>query len=97
MTVIHHLHQMPLYLLGILSSGGAIAPPLMPGFYRFLHLFLPPGAAVEIIRNAVYLRHAQHLEPTLVMAAWIVCLHAVLIFTARLGGRTPCGPASTRR
>jgi uncharacterized phage infection (PIP) family protein YhgE len=84
-----------LMILGIPSSGGAVAPPLLPGFYRFLDSFLPAGAAVETIRNAVYFRHAQHLEPGLVLAGWIVCLLAVLVLAARLGGRTPGGPVST--
>jgi hypothetical protein len=85
-----------LMVLGIPSSGGAVAPPLLPGFYRFLDLFLPSGAAVETIRNAVYFRDAQHLEPILVLAGWIVCLLAALILVARFGGRTPGGPVSTQ-
>jgi hypothetical protein len=86
-----------LMILGIPSSGGAVAPPLLPGFYRFLDLFLPSGATVETIRNAVYFRNAQHLEPILVLVSWIICLLTALILAARFGGRTPGEPAVPSR
>jgi hypothetical protein len=74
--------------IGNASSGGAVAPPLLPAFYRFVGRYLPNGAAVETIRNAVYFRHHQHLEPILIEAAWIVGAFAVLMLAA-LRGRTP--------
>jgi uncharacterized phage infection (PIP) family protein YhgE len=80
-----------LMVLGLPSSGGAVAPPLLPAFYRFLAQFLPPGAAVDTIRNALYFRDAQHAGPIVVLAAWIVCLIAALLFATRLRGRTPGG------
>lgn len=46
-------------VLGNTSSGGAVAPPLLPPFYAFVGWFLPPGATVDIIRGAVYFRHQQ--------------------------------------
>jgi hypothetical protein len=80
-----------LMVLGLPSSGGAVAPPLLPAFYRFLAQFLPPGAAVDTIRNALYFRDAQHAGPIVVLAAWIVCLIAALLLATRLRGRTPGG------
>jgi hypothetical protein len=75
--------------IGNSSSGGAVAPPLLPAFYRFVGRFLPNGATVETIRNAVYFRQDQHLAPIVVEATWLVCALAVLLLAARLGGRTP--------
>ncbi|MCW2539547.1 MAG: rane protein [Frankiales bacterium] len=80
-----------LMVLGVPASGGAVAPPLLPGFYRFIDRFSPSGAAVEMVRNAAYFRHDQHLEPGLVLAAWIASLLAALVLGARFGGRTPGG------
>ncbi|HWE11286.1 MAG TPA: hypothetical protein VG325_18195 [Solirubrobacteraceae bacterium] len=77
--------------IGNAASGGAVAPPLLPVFYRFVGRFLPNGATVETIRNAVYFTHHQHLEPILVEAAWIIGAFAVLMLAARIRGRTPAG------
>ena len=43
-----------------------MAPPLLPAFDRFVGRFLPNGATVETVRNAVYFTDHQHLEPILV-------------------------------
>ena len=48
--------------IGNAASGGAVAPPLLPAFYRFVGQFLPNGATVETIRNAVYFTDYQHLD-----------------------------------
>jgi hypothetical protein len=74
--------------IGNASSGGAVAPPLLPAFYRFVGRFLPNGATVEAIRNAVYFTHNQHLEPLIVEAIWIICAFGLLMLAARCG-RTP--------
>jgi hypothetical protein len=75
--------------IGNASSGGAVAPPLLPAFYRFVGRVLPNGATVETLRNAVYFRAHQQLGPIIVEAIWLVgCLAGVLL-TARLRGRTP--------
>jgi hypothetical protein len=75
--------------IGNAASGGAVAPPLLPAFYRFVGRFLPNGATVETIRNAVYFTDHQHLEPILVEAAWITSALALLLVAARRRGRTP--------
>lgn len=80
-----------LMVVGIPSSGGAVATSLLPAFYRFLARFVPSGAAVETIRDALYFRDTQDAEPIAVLAAWIVCLIAALLLAARLRGRTPGG------
>jgi len=81
--------------IGNASSGGAVAPPLLPAFYRFVGRFLPNGATVETVRNAVYFRHNQQLEPVVVEAAWIVCSLLAVLLAAELRGQTP-GGATTR-
>jgi hypothetical protein len=75
--------------IGNAASGGAVAPPLLPSFYRFVGRFLPNGATVETIRNAVYFRGAQHLEPIVVEACWLVGALLLFLVAARLRGHTP--------
>src|SRR5436305_6300625 len=77
--------------IGNASSGGAVAPPLLPTFYGVIGRFLPPGATVEVIRNAVYFRHAQHVEPMIVQACWILVFLVATVVAARVTGRTPGG------
>ena len=76
-------------VLGNTSSGGAVAPPLLPQPYAFIGRFLPPGATVGIIRTAVYFPSRQHLEPVAVMAGWLACTLAALLISARLLARRP--------
>jgi hypothetical protein len=75
--------------IGNAASGGAVAPPLLPAFYRFVGRFLPNGATVETIRNAVYFTDHQHLEPILIQTAWITGALALLLTAARSRHRTP--------
>ncbi len=74
---------------GNASSGGAVAPPLLPAFYGFVGRFLPSGATVEIVRNASYFQGHQHLEPMLVQAGWIAATAAAFGLAARFRGRPP--------
>ncbi|MCW2887090.1 MAG: hypothetical protein QOE54_3760 [Streptosporangiaceae bacterium] len=76
-------------VLGNTSSGGAVAPPLLPPVFAFIGRFLPPGATVNILRRAVYFPHEQHIEPFLVQAGWIICALAGLLLCARLGHKRP--------
>jgi hypothetical protein len=73
-----------LLILGIPSSGGAVARPLLPAFYREIGSWLPNGAVVEVIRTITYFPQHQHVEPTLVLAAWIVGLLSLLLVATRL-------------
>ena len=81
-------------VLGNTSAGGAVAPPLLPPFFAFVGRFLPPGATVDIIRNAAYFRDYQHAGPFVVQLAWLVCAAVALLICVRLLGRQPGRPAS---
>jgi hypothetical protein len=78
-------------VLGNTSSGGAVAPPLLPPLFAFVGRFLPPGATVDIIRRSVYFPHAQHIEPFLVQACWNICALAALLVCVRLRHTRPAG------
>lgn len=75
--------------LGNASSGGAVAPPLLPPFYAFISRFVPSGASVELVRNSVYFRGAQHAEPVIVQACWLVATLTALLAVAHIRRRTP--------
>jgi hypothetical protein len=89
-------------LLGNTSSGGAVAPPLLPAFDAFIGRWLPPGAAVEALRSVVYFPRTHPIEQVLVLVAWLAAgLGATLAATRRFG-RTPGGapigrPGGARR
>jgi hypothetical protein len=78
-------------VLGNTSSGGAVAPVLLPPMYAFIGRFLPTGATVNIVHSAVYFRDKQHVGPFVVQATWLVCCLAALLLSVRLLHRKPGG------
>ena len=76
-------------ILGNASSGGAVAPPLLPRPYELVGRFLPPGATVETIRTAAYFPSAHQWEPIGVMATWLLCGLGALVVCSRRRGRVP--------
>jgi Protein of unknown function (DUF3533) len=66
-------------VLGNSSSGGAVSPPLLPAPFAFISQWLPSGATVTALRDAIYFHGYQHLRPPLVLAAWAVTLFAVML------------------
>jgi hypothetical protein len=78
-------------VLGNTSSGGAVAPPLLPPLFAFVGRFLPPGATVDVLRRAVYFPRAQHVEPLLVQTGWITCALAALLVCVRFRHTRPAG------
>jgi len=83
----------PTYLLfivlGSTSSGGAVAPPLPPPFFAFIGQWLPPGATVNALRNAVYFPTAQYREPFVVLVGWGLGGAVALLVASRMLARTP--------
>jgi hypothetical protein len=66
-------------VLGNTSSGGAVAPPLLPSPFAFVSQWLPSGATVTSLRDAIYFHDHQHARPLAVLATW-----AVALFTAKI-------------
>lgn len=67
-------------VLGNSSSGGAVAPPLLPAPLAFGSQWLPSGATVTALRDAVYFHGYQQVHPIAVLATW-----AAALFSAMLG------------
>lgn len=62
------------------SSGGAVAPELLPPFYQFMGRWLPTGATVRAVRDLTYFPDDLHAEPYIVLGVWLVA--AVGLFVA---------------
>jgi len=61
-------------ILGNASSGGAVSPPLLSQPFAFLSQWLPSGATVTALRNAIYFRDYQHGRPIVVLGVWAIGL-----------------------
>jgi hypothetical protein len=70
-------------ILGNSSSGGAVSPPLLPAPFAFISQWLPSGATVTALRDAVYFRGDQHVRPLAVLAVWALALFVVWLVVAR--------------
>jgi hypothetical protein len=79
-------------VLGNSSSGGAIAPPLLPPVLSFASQWLPSGATVTALRNAVYFPDHQHLHPVVVLATWSIGLFVAMVAVSRWRGTSPGTP-----
>jgi hypothetical protein len=70
-------------ILGNASSGGAVAPPLLPQPFAFLSEWLPSGATVGALRNAIYFRDYQLARPLVVLGVWAAGLFIAWVLLAR--------------
>jgi ABC-type multidrug transport system permease subunit len=70
-------------ILGNASSGGAVAPPLLPQPFAFLSEWLPSGATVSALRNAIYFRDYQLARPLVVLGVWAAGLFLAWVLLAR--------------
>jgi hypothetical protein len=66
-------------VLGNTSSGGAVSPPLLPRPFALVSEWLPSGAAVESLRDAVYFRPYQHAQSIAVLATWAAASFAAML------------------
>jgi hypothetical protein len=82
-------------VLGNSASGGAVAAPLLPRPFAIISQWLPSGATVESLRNAIYFRHYQHVQPAVVSAVWAVALFALMVVVSHRLGTSPGGTRST--
>jgi hypothetical protein len=70
-------------VLGNSASGGAVAPPLLPRPFAFVSQWLPSGATVTALRNAVYFPGFQQARPLVVLAVWAAGLFAAMMVSLR--------------
>jgi hypothetical protein len=70
-------------VLGNASSGGAVSPPLLPQPFAFLSQWLPSGATVTSLRNAIYFRHYQHARSLATLAVWSLGLFTAWLLVSR--------------
>jgi hypothetical protein len=80
-------------VLGNSASGGAVAPPLLPRPFAIISQWLPSGATVEALRNAIYFGHYQHVQPIAVCAGWAMALFALMVVVSH---RLATSPGETR-
>jgi hypothetical protein len=76
-------------VLGNSASGGAVAPPLLPAPFAFLSQWLPSGATVTSLRNAIYFPNFQHARPLLVIGAWAALLFGAMVVTSHRRRMSP--------
>jgi hypothetical protein len=74
-------------VLGNTSSGGAVSPPLLPRPFALVSEWLPSGAAVTSLRNAVYFHSYQHAQPIAVLAAWAAASFAAMLVVSQRAER----------
>jgi hypothetical protein len=79
-------------VLGNTSSGGAVAPPLLPPPLAFVSQWLPSGATVTALREAVYFPGYQHAHPIVLLATWATALFAAMLLVSHRLGRSPGEP-----
>jgi hypothetical protein len=79
-------------ILGNTSSGGAVAPPLLPPTLAFVSQWLPSGATVTALREAIYFPAYQHAHPFVVLATWATLLFAAMLLVSHRLGRSPGDP-----
>jgi hypothetical protein len=82
-------------VLGNSASGGAVAPPLLPHAFAIISQWLPSGATVEALRNAIYFGDYQHVQPVAVSAGWALALFALMVVVSHRLAASPGGPRST--
>jgi hypothetical protein len=79
-------------VLGNSSSGGAVAPPLLPAAFAFVSQWLPSGATVTALREAVYFPTYQHADAIGVLATWATVLFVAMVLISHLLGKSPGNP-----
>src|SRR4051794_32480371 len=76
-------------VLGNSSSGGAVSPPLLPPPFAFLSQWLPSGATVTSLRDAIYFRGLEHPRPIVVLTAWAAGLYVAMLVVSQRRRTSP--------
>jgi hypothetical protein len=75
-----------------------VAPTLLPQPFAFISQWLPSGATVSALRNAIYFRDYQHLRPFVVLSVWAIGLFIAWLAVAQRRARSaPSLLKATRR
>lgn len=70
-------------ILGIPTTGVAVTPDLLPGFFRVLHRMLPSGASGELMRRVLYFDGVGAGPWILLLVTWLL-LGAALLWLGSL-------------
>lgn len=84
-------------LLSTPSSGGTVAPDLMPTLFHDLSYVLPLAQGVTITRAIAYFHGAGIAQATLVTAAWAALAVATVALAWRRQSPQPSGPNGDER
>src|SRR5919109_813440 len=76
-------------VLGNSSSGGAVSPPLLPPPFAFVSQWLPSGATVTSLRNAIYFPGYEHARPIVVLMGWAAGLFVVMLAVSQRRRASP--------
>jgi hypothetical protein len=71
-------------IIGNVASGAGSAPEMLPGFWRAVSPYLPPGAGVTALRNTAYFDGAALQRPLIVLGAFALVGAAITLL--RRGG-----------
>jgi hypothetical protein len=81
-------------VLGNSSSGGAVAPPLLPPLFAFVSQWLPSGATVSSLRNAIYFSGYEHVRPIAVLMGWAAGLFVAMLVVSQRRRVSPGGESA---
>jgi hypothetical protein len=84
-----------LLVLGVPGSGGAVAGPFLPGFFRGMPKWLPNGLGTDLIRGVEYFGRSANTWPITGLTLWsLASILALLGATTVLGKRARVHAAS---
>jgi hypothetical protein len=69
--------------------GGAVSPPLLPPPVAFVSQWLPSGATVTSLCDAIYFPGYEHVRPIVVLMAWAAGLFVVMLVVSQRRGASP--------
>jgi hypothetical protein len=72
-------------ILGNPSAGGASPTEMLPGLWRVVGPWLPPGACASGVRSASYFPDASIARPLIVLLVWIILGSALALAFSRPG------------
>jgi hypothetical protein len=78
-------------VLGNSASGGAVSPPLLPPPFAFVSQWLPSGATVTSLRDAIYFPGFEHVRPIVVLMGWAAGLFVVMLAVSQRRRVSPGG------